>query len=564
MTSKHILTTNSASLLSLASQLAATEISDSPFLSPFPTPSSAGGGVDEKDVASSFGKKTTNDLIKEIKENILPQLIKGECLYSLDLASFTFPEEEAIKLVNTFCIENNLTNQLLLKTEEKVIFLIRRLLTDLESFLDIRVAVIGNVDAGKSTMLGVLTKGSLDDGRGKARVDLFRHKHELESGRTSCIGQELLGISADGSTVNATYTTSTGIVRRLGWEDVCLKAFKVYTFMDLAGHEKYLKTTMFGLTGCSPDYAMLMVGANAGMIGMAKEHLALAFALSTPVFIVITKIDSCPAPVLQDSIRQLTKILKSTAYKRTPIMIKDSNDIILTVQNFGADRLCPIFQVSNVTGEGINLLLSFMNLLPTTQTKYDQTLAAEFQISETYSVPGVGAVVSGTMLSGVVKTGDKVLIGPDDFGQWSSITVKSIQRKRIDVQETVASQCASFALKKWKRNQIRKGMIIVSSDYFKLQPLINPTAKACLEFEAEVIILFHSTTIGAKYQAMLHCGVVRQTAQMTLLSTTVLRTGDRSVVKFTFIQRPEFLKVGMRMLFREGRTKGVGRITRLL
>lgn len=48
-----------------------------------------------------------------------------------------------------------------------------------------RVAVVGNVDAGKSSLLGVLTKGKLDDGRGRARVSLFRHKHEIESGQYS-------------------------------------------------------------------------------------------------------------------------------------------------------------------------------------------------------------------------------------------------------------------------------------------------------------------------------------------------------------------------------------------
>ena len=33
--------------------------------------------------------------------------------------------------------------------------------------------------------------GALDDGRGRARVSLFRHKHEVESGRTSSVGMEV-------------------------------------------------------------------------------------------------------------------------------------------------------------------------------------------------------------------------------------------------------------------------------------------------------------------------------------------------------------------------------------
>ena len=43
-----------------------------------------------------------------------------------------------------------------------------------KDFMEIRVAVVGNVDAGKSTLLGVLTHGELDNGRGFARQKLFR------------------------------------------------------------------------------------------------------------------------------------------------------------------------------------------------------------------------------------------------------------------------------------------------------------------------------------------------------------------------------------------------------
>ena len=51
---------------------------------------------------------------------------------------------------------------------------------------DVRIAVIGNVDSGKSTMIGVLTSGECDDGRGSARSRILRHNHEKSNGRTSC------------------------------------------------------------------------------------------------------------------------------------------------------------------------------------------------------------------------------------------------------------------------------------------------------------------------------------------------------------------------------------------
>lgn len=68
----------------------------------------------------------------------------------------------------------------------------------ISDFLEIRVAVVGNVDAGKSTLLGVLTHGELDNGRGHARQKLFRHKHEMESGRTSSVGNDILGFDSEG------------------------------------------------------------------------------------------------------------------------------------------------------------------------------------------------------------------------------------------------------------------------------------------------------------------------------------------------------------------------------
>ena len=45
----------------------------------------------------------------------------------------------------------------------------------------------------------------------------------------------------------------------LDWVKICEKSSKVITFIDLAGHEKYLKTTVFGMTGHPPDFSMLLV-----------------------------------------------------------------------------------------------------------------------------------------------------------------------------------------------------------------------------------------------------------------------------------------------------------------
>ncbi|KAJ6664753.1 hypothetical protein lerEdw1_006326 [Lerista edwardsae] len=80
----------------------------------------------------------------------------------------------------------------------KITEVLVRKVPDNQQFLDLRVAVLGNVDSGKSTLLGVLTQGELDNGRGRARLNLFRHLHEIQSGRTSSISFEILGFNSKG------------------------------------------------------------------------------------------------------------------------------------------------------------------------------------------------------------------------------------------------------------------------------------------------------------------------------------------------------------------------------
>lgn len=50
----------------------------------------------------------------------------------------------------------------------------------------------------------------------------------------------------------------------------------------------------------------------------------------------------------------------------------------------------------------------------------------------------------------------------------------------------------------------------------------------------------------------------------TTVQQEELRTGEKAVVLFKFIKHPEYLKVGAKILFREGVTKGIGHVTKLL
>ena len=65
------------------------------------------------------------------------------------------------------------------------------------------------------------------------------------------------------------------------------------------------------------------MGSNAGMIGMAKEHLGLALALNLPVMCVVTKIDMTPPNVMKETLSVLGKLLRSSGVRKLPLLVQE-------------------------------------------------------------------------------------------------------------------------------------------------------------------------------------------------------------------------------------------------
>ncbi|KAK9810862.1 hypothetical protein WJX73_003019 [Symbiochloris irregularis] len=427
---------------------------------------------------------------------------------------------------------------------ESVDLLVRRL-AQAAPPMELRVAIIGNVDSGKSTLVGVLTRSMLDDGRGLARSKVFKHGHEEVTGRTSSIGQHNLCLDAKGNILN------DSLFRPNSSGDYIARSSKVVTLVDLAGHERYFKTTAYGLTGHLPDYACLIVGANAGIVGMCKEHFGVALALKVPVLFLVTKVDICPDHVLQHTLAALHSILRKPGVKKKPFMVRTQDDVMTCARHMHTDSLAPIFLTSAVTGQGLDLVRTFYNLLPQRhQWHAKASESPEFIIDETFGVPGVGTVVAGTVKCGVITTASPLVLGPHiGDGTFKPTAIKSIHYKRLPVTKVVAGQTAALALKKVRRGAVRKGMVLVDA---------RSAPVASWEFDADIAILTHATTIQPRYQAVIHCEIVRQAARVVAMNVERLRSGDRATVRFRFLQRPEFLTLGTRFVFREGRTKGIG------
>ena len=87
------------------------------------------------------------------------------------------------------------------------------------------------------------------------------------------------------------------------------------------------------------------------------------------------------------------------------------------------------------------------------------------------------------------------------------------------------------------------------------------------EFDAEVMIFHNSTTIQSNYQAVMHSGNIRQTIKALNIETVnnqnFLRLGDKGLIKFRFQSYPEMLKEGSNLIFREGKTIGIGHVAKV-
>lgn len=127
-------------------------------------------------------------------------------------------------------------------------------------------------------------------------------------------------------------------VRAMSSSEICESSSKVVTFVDLAGHEKYLRTTVFGLTGNCPDYAMCVIASNNGVIGMTKEHYHLTLALKIPCFFVVTKVDICPANILEETLTTLRKMVKAPGSSRIPTILNNEDEVVAAVRNIPTER----------------------------------------------------------------------------------------------------------------------------------------------------------------------------------------------------------------------------------
>ena len=494
----------------------------------------------------------------------------GECIYNLgvedcgEMVGITNEEYiETISNINSIADKNDylvtLLSEMSIDEDKKVYEVLVREKNN-DKYIDIKVAIAGNVNAGKSSFLGSLTTGKNDDGRGSARSTICNYAHELKSGRTSSVAHHIIGFDCYGKIVNY-----RGI--KLSWQEIVANSKKVISFYDLAGHEKYIRTTILGLTSSFPDICIIMVAANDGINAMTKEHIFLCVILKIPFIIVISKIDICidRKNIMEETIRGINRFLKLPGIRRVSLPIRDNDDIRIAVKSIYNEDITPIFYTSNVTGEGLDKVTNFLNLLsPRLKADKLKEDIVEFHIDHVWNVDGFGTVIGGHLLSGKIRSGDKLLMGPGDSGVYENIIIRTIKCKKIPLSEiNYGGSYVCLGIKRTEKTKIKKGNVIISNNNDKL---------AVYKFTGKVDVLkTHSTTVKVGYEPTLHMSNIRQCVKIvdiknkknsrsTVIDDNILRNSDSAIITLKFMYRPEYVKPGMHFLLCEGRCKIVGEV----
>lgn len=426
--------------------------------------------------------------------------------------------------------------------------------------VDINVCILGNVDSGKSTFLSVLLSNIPDDGRGKSRQQIFRHVHECSTGRTSAQSTRILGIRSDGKITNHENSRYT-------WTEIVKKSYKLISFHDLPGHEKYFKTTIKSMLS-SPDYSIILVNSLKGVKKMTFNHASLCVELGIPFMFLLTKTDLAEPEMIKKSIKSIKSLLKLPNINKFCHLVKDESDISVICENFYTSNLIPIFKISNKTLSGYDIIYKFFNLLDSNQSNHCDLITNTkicYRVESIFRIKGVGHVIGGVLKSGSIKINDTFWLGPFDQ-KYVSVSVKSIHVKKTsvkDVKITSSPIYVCLSLKIQSDVNYRKGLVLLNKD----ENLIS-----CLRFEATLSLSgSHSTNVKVGYKPIMCLESIRQAVKICELydldtneSISVLRQNQKAKAIFEFEIRREYLHIGDNFVCSEGLIKLIGQITNII
>jgi selenocysteine-specific elongation factor len=342
----------------------------------------------------------------------------------------------------------------------------------------------------------------------------------IDHGKTALV-RALTGVDTD----RLKEEKARGISIDLGFAYLPAADGGILGFVDVPGHEKFVRNMLAGATGI--DFVLLVVAADDGIMPQTREHLAIVDLLGlTHGLVAITKIDLVSpqrcAKVAQDVREMLQKTGLASAH---------------------------VVPVSANNGEGIEELRD--RLLATARDTAPRRALGRFRLAvdRCFSLTGVGTIVTGAVLSGAVAVGDVVVVSPNGL----QARVRSIHAQNAAAQRGVAGERCALNLvgEGIDKRAITRGALVLDPALHAPASRIDATVRL---LRAETRALAHWTPVRLYHAAAEVAG------RVALLQEVPIAPGDSGRIQLV-MEQPIAAAVRDRFIVRDtsgSRTIGGG------
>jgi selenocysteine-specific elongation factor len=303
-----------------------------------------------------------------------------------------------------------------------------------------------------------------------------------------------------------------GITIDIGFAGLDLDADTHLAFIDVPGHERFVKNMLAGAHGI--DLLMLVVAADESIMPQTREHFEITKLLGIKAGLtVVTKSDLVDADMRQVVVEELRTFLK---------------------KSFLADQ--PILCVSAKTGDGLDELKKELKRLSAEIPQKSSKEYFRLPIDRAFSIKGFGTVVTGTLISGQVSKEDEVDLLP----QRKRVRVRGVQVHNQSVNMAFAGQRTAINLQGVEVVELARGMVLARCKTFQptsrldVELALIESAPAPLKNRDRVHFHYETSemvcTVHLLDRAALKPGE-RGFAQLSLTTPTIAQPQDRFVIR---------------------------------
>lgn len=310
----------------------------------------------------------------------------------------------------------------------------------------------------------------------------------VDHGKT-LLTRQLTGVDSD----RLKEEKERGISIRLGFAPFVLPNGQKVGLVDVPGHERFVRQMLAGAGGM--DLVLLVIAADEGIMPQTREHIDILRLLGVErAVVVITKTDLADPEWLELVEEEIQEYLEKTPFA-------------------GAPRV----RVSSVTGEGIPALQELLAREIEALPAREQAGQPRLPIDRVFTIRGFGTVVTGTLWSGTVRTGDTLVLMP----QYQKVRVRSIQVHGAAQKEAVAGQRVALNLADVEVQEVGHGSVLVPDG------ILEPTFRLDLEF----FLLEDKKELPHRARIRVHLGTREVLGRIRLLDRETLSPGETALVQ---------------------------------